>query len=133
MGTRLPRFFDLVDGVRLGSATMRWLASTWRSIPVPVRRTLSLALKIGLPVGAFWLRLIHKVQDESGRWITTFEAIRQHLPRLEARTFWSFCALAAAIKFVGIGCSITRWHQLLRAQGIRFPLWHLIGTFLIGR
>ena len=112
---------------------MSSLRSVTRRIPPKVRRVVSFAVKIGLTVGAFWLLLSHKVQDPSGAWISTFEAIRRELPEIDGATFWTFCALAAAIKFVGIACSITRWHTLLKAQGIRFPLWHLIGTFLIGR
>jgi len=112
---------------------MRSLLAAYRRIPASVRRTLSFGAKLGLTVGAFWLLLSHKIQDASGAWISTFEAIRRELPNIEARTFWTFCALAASIKFVGIGCSMWRWHTLLRAQGIRFPVWHIVGTFLIGR
>lgn len=112
---------------------MRSVLAAYRRVPVQLRRVLSLAVKVGLTFGAFWLLLSHKVQDASGEWISTFEAIRRELPGIEPRTFWAFCALAACIKFVGIACSMWRWHTLLRAQGIRFPIWHIVGTFLIGR
>lgn len=112
---------------------MRSLLSAYRRIPVQVRRALSLITKLALTVGAFWMLLSHEVEDASGAKISTFEAIRRELPEIDARTFWTFCALAAFIKFIGIACSLARWHTLLRAQGIRFPIWHLIGTFLIGR
>lgn len=112
---------------------MRSLLSAYRRLPVTLRRGLSFATKLGLTVGAFYLLLNHKIQDADGHWITTWEAIRRELPEIQARTFWTFCAMAAGIKFVGIACSMFRWHTLLKVQGIRFPAWHLIGTFLIGR
>ncbi len=64
---------------------------------------------------------------------TTFSAIMGFLPKIQASTFWSFVFLAALIKFVGILSSMFRWHLLLRGQGIRFPFWHIAGSFLIGR
>ena len=64
---------------------------------------------------------------------TTFAAIMDYLPRISASTFWSFVLLASLIKLIGILCSMYRWHLLLQGQGIRFPFWHLIGSFLIGR
>jgi glycosyltransferase 2 family protein len=112
---------------------MRSLLSAYRRIPLGIRRIVSLLSKLGLTVAAFWLLLSHRVEDASGESITTFEAIRRELPGIDPRTFWTFCAMAAAIKFFGIGCSMMRWHTLLRAQGIRFPVWHIVGTFLIGR
>ncbi len=64
---------------------------------------------------------------------STFKAILNFLPRIEARTFWLFVFLAASVKFVGILSSMFRWHLLLQGQGIRFPFRHLFGSFLIGR
>ncbi len=64
---------------------------------------------------------------------STFQAILNFLPRIEARTFWLFVFLAAFVKFIGILSSMFRWHLLLQGQGIRFPFRHLFGSFLIGR
>ncbi len=64
---------------------------------------------------------------------STFEAIMGYLPKIEASTFWLFVLLAAGIKFIGILCSMFRWHLLLQGQGIRFPFRHIFGSFLIGR
>ncbi len=41
--------------------------------------------------------------------------------------------VAALVKFVGILAAIVRWDLLLRAQGIRVPFWHLVGSFMVGR
>ncbi|MBI2892332.1 MAG: flippase-like domain-containing protein [Deltaproteobacteria bacterium] len=112
---------------------MMFVVRAWRKLPVGSRRLLSTLFKLALTAGAFYLLLAHEVRDPSGAWITTFEAIRRELPSIDVGVFWRFCLLAAAIKFVGISCSIWRWHTLLRGQGIRFPVWHLVGTFLIGR
>ncbi|MBN1354790.1 sulfatase-like hydrolase/transferase [bacterium] len=64
---------------------------------------------------------------------TTFRAIMEYLPRIKASTFWTFVLLAALIKSIGILASMYRWHLLLQGQGIRFPFWHIAGSFLIGR
>lgn len=64
---------------------------------------------------------------------STFEAIKNYLPRIEASTFWTFVLLAAFIKFIGILSSMFRWHLLLMGQGIRLPFRHIFGSFLIGR
>ncbi|MBN1550189.1 flippase-like domain-containing protein, partial [bacterium] len=64
---------------------------------------------------------------------TTFRAIIDYLPKINASTFWIFVLLAISIKGLGILCSMYRWHLLLQGQGIRFPFWHLVGSFLIGR
>ena len=45
---------------------------------------------------------------------TTFAAIIGYLPKIKASTFWSFVLLAACIKFLGILCSMYRWHLLLQ-------------------
>ena len=39
----------------------------------------------------------------------------------------------AGMVFCAIACSLTRWNLLLRGQGIRAPLRHLFGSFMIGR
>ncbi len=66
--------------------------------------------------------------------ITTFAAIRAYLPKISLGTFVLFCALAAALKMVGVFASMYRWHLLLVGQGIELPFWrHTFGTFLVGR
>ncbi|MBN1483135.1 MAG: flippase-like domain-containing protein [Chloroflexia bacterium] len=41
--------------------------------------------------------------------------------------------VATLVKLVGIGAAIVRWDLLLRAQGIRVPFPHLMGSFMVGR
>jgi len=65
--------------------------------------------------------------------ITTFKAIKDYLPKIEARSFWYFLLIAAFLKGIGIIASMVRWFLLLIGQGIRFPFGHLAGTFMIGR
>lgn len=41
--------------------------------------------------------------------------------------------VATMVKLVGIFAAILRWDLLLRAQGIRVPFSHLVGSFMVGR
>ena len=100
---------------------------------VSVRSVIKTALKIGLTVGAFYLLLTHKVRTESGDTQIALRYILDYLPAIEAGTFWRFILLALVVKGVGIFSSMVRWYLLLRGQGIVFPLWHIVTTFLIGR
>ena len=103
------------------------------SAPVSVRSVVKTALKVLLTGGAFYLLLTHKVRTESGDTVLALRAILDYLPQISAATFWRFTALALLIKSVGIFASMLRWHVLLCGQGIVFPLWHIVTTFLIGR
>jgi hypothetical protein len=112
---------------------MNAIRHAWLRLPPGARSAVTTILKAAATVGAFYLLLAHKVTTEDGRHITTFQAIREHISEIQARTFWTFCALAAATKFVGILASMYRWTLLLRGQGIVFPFPHIFGSFLIGR
>ncbi len=107
-------------------------AATRTPVP-PVRRVLSLTLKAAVTAGAFWLLLTHPVRQPDGTHVSALRTILDYLPRIDARTFWTFVLVAAGVKAIGILCSMVRWHVLLRAQGIRFPFVHIVGSFLIGR
>jgi uncharacterized membrane protein YbhN (UPF0104 family) len=109
------------------------IQATWSRLPASVRQVLSLSIKVLLTVGAFYLLLTHQVRTDDGRHVSALRAIADYLPQIDAGEFWTFVALAAAIKFVGIVCSMYRWQLLLEGQGIRFPFSHIFGTFLIGR
>jgi len=98
-----------------------------------MRSILTTTIKAVLTVGAFYLLLSHKVEAEDGRHITTFTAIREHLPEIDLAVFWRFIFFATGIKIVGILSSMYRWTLLLRGQGIVLPFWHIVGSFLIGR
>ncbi len=90
-------------------------------------------IKIALTIAAFYLLLNHKLPDGAGGYITTWQAISQKLPTLELKTLLPFLLLAAFIKMLGILSSMTRWHLLLKLQGLCYPFLYLVGTFLIGR
>lgn len=46
---------------------------------------------------------------------------------------WGWVALAAAAQLSAIVAAIFRWDGLLKGQGVRAPLKHLAGSFMIGR
>ena len=97
------------------------------------RRAISITIKAAVTLGAFWLLLTHEVPQPDGTHASALRTILDYLPRIDARTFWTFVALAALVKSLGILSSMARWHLLLCAQGIRFPFLHIAGSFLIGR
>jgi glycosyltransferase 2 family protein len=99
----------------------------------PLRSIASTLLKVVLTGGAFYLLLTHKVRTESGETVMALRAILDYLPKIDAATFWRFTLLAFVIKAIGIFASMVRWHVLLRAQGVVFPLGHIFTTFMIGR
>jgi len=43
------------------------IQATWSRLPVPLRRVLSLGIKVLLTVGAFYLLLTHQVRMDDGR------------------------------------------------------------------
>ena len=103
------------------------------AVPFSVRSVLKTALKALLTAAAFYLLLTHHVRTESGESVIALRAILDYVPQISAGTFWRYTALAVLIKSVGIFASMLRWHLLLCGQGIVFPLWHIVVTFLIGR
>ncbi|MDH5674355.1 MAG: sulfatase-like hydrolase/transferase [Myxococcales bacterium] len=46
---------------------------------------------------------------------------------------WGWIAASAAMQLCAIAAAVTRWNVLLRGQGVRAPLRHLVGSFMIGR
>jgi uncharacterized protein (TIRG00374 family) len=98
-----------------------------------LRATVSTIVKVVVTVAAFYLLLTHQVRTPSGESVTALRAILDYLPQIEAGVFWRFTLLAFSVRCVGILASMLRWHLLLRGQGIIFPLWHIVTTFLIGR
>ncbi|MBI5510313.1 MAG: flippase-like domain-containing protein [Deltaproteobacteria bacterium] len=109
------------------------MLSLWRGLGKGTRRAVSLVVKALLTVGAFYLLLTHRLQDGGGGQITIWEAVRDNLGGVRLEVFVPFVISATAIKFLGILCSMLRWHLLLIGQGIRFNFWHIVGAFLTGR
>jgi len=107
--------------------------ATLRLVPQPWRGRVLNALKLWVTIRVFWLLLTHPVKVEDGSKVMAYRLVLETLAGIDQRTFWTFCALAAGIKFVGILASMYRWTILLRGQGIELPLRHIFGSFLIGR
>jgi len=97
------------------------------------RSLLTFGLKLVLTGIAFTLLLNHPIETSGGERITAIDAIRDYLPTIDRSQFWRFTLAAFAVKLCGIGASMLRWSLMLHGQGIRFPAWHLITTFFIGR
>jgi len=106
--------------------TARLLSDPWKGRVFNV-------LKAWLTVRAFWLLLAHPVTMEDGSKVVAARLVMDTLSSIDATTFWTFCLLAAGVKFVGILASMYRWTILLRGQSIVLPFRHIFGSFLIGR
>jgi len=104
----------------------RFAPGAWRG------RLLNL-IKLAVTFEAFRILLMHPVRLEDGSTEVAWRLVLETLKRIDAGTFWTFCALAAGVKFVGILASMYRWTVLLRGQGIELPFRHIFGSFLIGR
>lgn len=109
------------------------LRASWKKLPQGLRSGLSALMKGFFTFGAFYLLLNHSIEDDSGASISILDAISEHIVKIELSSFLPWVLLATAIKMVGIGASMLRWHLLLSGQGIRFNFGHIVGSFLIGR
>ena len=59
---------------------------------------------------------------EDGSQVVAGRLVLDTLQHIDAGTFWTFMALAAGIKFVGLLASMYRWLLLLRGQAIELPV-----------
>jgi uncharacterized membrane protein YbhN (UPF0104 family) len=109
------------------------LLERWRQLPLSLRRGLTLALKAGVTVACFWALLRHGVPGPDGVETPIWRIVEGDLGGLSPRTLLPLVALAALVKALAILASMLRWQLLLRALGIRFDLWHVVGAFLTGR
>ena len=110
----------------LALAIARFAPGAWRG------RLLNL-VKLAVTIEAFRILLMHPVKLEDGSSEIAWRLVVETLRTIDAQTFWTFCALAAGVKFVGILASMYRWTVLLRGQSIELPFRHIFGSFLIGR
>jgi arylsulfatase A-like enzyme/uncharacterized membrane protein YbhN (UPF0104 family) len=104
-----------------------------RFVPQPWRGRLLNVIKFGVTIWAFRLLLWHPVTLEDGSKEVAWRLVLNSLDQIDAGTFWTFVALSAGVKFVGILASMYRWTILLRGQAIELPFRHIFGSFLIGR
>ena len=104
-----------------------------RVAPGAWRGRLQNLIKLAVTFEAFRILLMHPVRLEDGSSEVAWRLVQGTLRRIDAGSFWTFCALAAGVKFVGILASMYRWTVLLRGQAIELPFRHIFGSFLIGR
>lgn len=105
----------------------------WKSLPEGLRRKVSLTSKAALTVASFYVLLTHQVEDPKGGSISIGAALASYVSTIKLDIFLPWAIAAAAVKFVGILCSMFRWHLLLDGQKVRFNFGHIFGSFLIGR
>jgi arylsulfatase A-like enzyme/uncharacterized membrane protein YbhN (UPF0104 family) len=110
----------------LALAVARFVRGPWRG-------RLQNLIKLGVTFEAFRILLMHPVRLEDGSREVAWRLVLETLRGIDAGAFWTFCALAAGVKFVGILASMYRWTVLLRGQAIELPFRHIFGSFLIGR
>ncbi len=137
----MPILLEILVVGAAAFAVARLTAPPWRG------RLLNV-FKAYVTVRAFWLLLTHQVAmdpaqiaalhldgvvPEGTHHVAAWRLILAQIGLIEARTFWAFVLLAAAVKFVGILASMTRWRLLLLGQRIELPFRHIFGSFLIGR
>ena len=104
-----------------------------RLAPQPWRGRIFNLLKLYLTVRMVWLLLAWPMKTESGEVVPAWHLVLAVLRQIDARTFWSFAAVGAVIRFSGVLASMVRWQLVLLGQGIEFPFRHIFGAFLIGR
>ncbi len=104
-----------------------------RFTPEPWRGRLLNVIKFAVTLWAFRLLLWHPITLEDGSREVAWRLVLDTLGRIDAATFWTFVALSAGVKFIGILASMYRWTILLRGQSIALPFRHIFGSFLIGR
>ncbi len=99
----------------------------------PWRGRIFNALKLVLTVRMVWWLLLWPVSNAEGNRVPAWDMIVDQLARIDATVFWTFAAIGAAVRFLGVLASMVRWQLVLRGQRIELPFWHILGAFLIGR
>jgi arylsulfatase A-like enzyme len=99
----------------------------------PWRSRIFNIIKVYLTVRMVWLLLLWPVADGSGDRVPAWTLILDQLNSIDATVFWTFAAIGAAIRFLGVLASMYRWQLVLLGQKIELPFMHILGAFLIGR
>jgi arylsulfatase A-like enzyme/uncharacterized membrane protein YbhN (UPF0104 family) len=92
-------------------------------MPQGLKKQLWFALKFLVSAGIIYL-IFQKIWQRQDA-----DKLVGHLRDLH----WGWVVASALSLLTAITCGITRWNRLLAGQGIRAPIPHLIGTFMIGR
>ena len=99
----------------------------------PWRTRLFNFLKVYLTVEMVRWLLIMPFDDGTGTRAPAWRLILDQLNSIDATVFWTFAAIGALIRFLGVLASMYRWQLVLRGQRIDLPFMHILGAFLIGR
>jgi arylsulfatase A-like enzyme/uncharacterized membrane protein YbhN (UPF0104 family) len=99
----------------------------------PLRGRIFRVFKLYLTVLTVWALLFSMITKADGTEVQAWLLIYEQLQSIDATLFWTFAAIAAAIRFLGVLASMIRWQLILRGQEIELPFWHILGAFLIGR
>ncbi len=99
----------------------------------PWRSRLFNVFKVYLTVRMVWLLLLWPVSDGTGDRVPAWNLILDQLNSIDATVFWTFAAIGAGIRFLGVLASMYRWQLVLLGQKIELPFRHILGAFLIGR
>jgi uncharacterized protein (TIRG00374 family) len=90
-------------------------------------------LKVFLTFEMVRLLLVMPFDDGTGTRAPAWQLILDQLNSIDATVFWTFAAIGAFIRFLGVLASMYRWQLVLRGQRIELPFRHILGAFLIGR
>ncbi len=104
-----------------------------RLAPEPWRGRMFNAMKVYLTVRMVWLLLEWPVRGDGDELVPAWHLVLDVVRGIDARTFWTFAAVGALVRFTGVLFSMLRWQLVLVGQGIQFPFRHIFGAFLIGR
>jgi arylsulfatase A-like enzyme/uncharacterized membrane protein YbhN (UPF0104 family) len=118
--------FELLGVALFAVVAGKFISPPWRG------RIFNL-LKLYLTIRMVWLLLLWPVSAADGSRVPAWNLIVDQLQLIDASVFWTFAAIGAAVRFLGVLASMIRWQLVLRGQEIDLPFWHILGAFLIGR
>jgi len=118
--------FEILCIALLAIAAAKLVAPPWRGRIFNV-------LKLYLTVRMVWLLLLWPVSAADGSRVPAWNLVVDQLQLFDASVFWTFAAIGAAVRFLGVLASMVRWQLVLRGQEIELPFRHILGAFLIGR
>ncbi len=99
-----------------------------------MKKTIKWLIKCGFTIALFILIFKPSLLGIQHQFIpVSLKDLWKEITAIDFSTFWVWILIATIIKATGMFCSILRWDVLLKGQGIKLSLKHLIGTFLTGR
>ena len=99
-----------------------------------MKKTIKWLIKCGFTILLFVLIFKPSLLGIKHQFIpVSLDDLWREITSIDFSTFWIWILIAMMIKATGMFCSILRWDILLKGQGIKMTLKHLVGTFLTGR